>query len=332
MLVRPVAATLLVAVGFTACSRGADPPTPDTDRPIAYTLNNNGYGVIWAVAAEGDAPPLALTPPPPEDDTDASGSQTGAWSPDGTRLAYAGTGDSVRDDQRNLDLYVVDSDGRGTVRLTDDDVMDATPAWSPDGTQIAFGRLRGIGSEEVDGVLAVVDADGGSYDELTSHPEDAAPTLDGSPAWAPDGSRIAFTRAVFDPEGLRSDLYTVSPSGTDERLLLEDVLTARWSPDGTRIVFTTSRDRNGRTCYHECSPSSEVYVANADGTGVRRLTAEEADDISPAWSRDGKRIAFLSDRSNPTEHTYEVYVMDADGENVEQLTELGAFLTDLAWY
>jgi TolB protein len=213
-----------------------------------------------------------------------------------------------------------------------DDATDVTPAWSPDGTRMTFGRLRKAGSEAFDGVLAVVDADGGSYEELTTHGAAGPPTLDASPAWAPDGERIAFTRVTYAEDAIRSDLYTVSPDGTDERLLLEDAGTARWSPDGTRIVFTTGRDRNGRTCYDSCFRNGEIYIANADGTGIRRLTKHKSNDISPAWSRDGKKIAFLSDRSDPREHTFEIYLMDADGSNVEQLTELGGYLTDLAWY
>jgi VCBS repeat-containing protein len=83
---------------------------------------------------------------------------------------------------------------------------------------------------------------------------------------------------------------------------------ADWSPDGTRIVFDTARDGN-----------NEIYVMNADGTGLVRLTNNGADDSQPAWSPDGSKIAFMSDRSG----TYEVWVMNADGSGLTQLTNVG---------
>ena len=78
-----------------------------------------------------------------------------------------------------------------------------------------------------------------------------------------------------------------------------------WSPDGRRIAFDSDRDGN-----------SEVYVMNADGSGVTRLTYNDAFDVFPAWSPDGRRIAFDSDRDG----NLEIYVMNADGTGVTRLT------------
>ena len=83
-----------------------------------------------------------------------------------------------------------------------------------------------------------------------------------------------------------------------------------WSPDGRRIAFTS--DRDGR---------SEVYVMNADGSGVTRLTHNDAVDSSPAWSPDGRRIAFHS----TLDGNWEIYVMNADGSGVTRLTNNAAF-------
>ena len=77
--------------------------------------------------------------------------------------------------------------------------------------------------------------------------------------------------------------------------------TPAWSPDGRRIAFTSERDGN-----------PEIYVMNADGSGVTRLTYNDARDLDsfPAWSPDGRRIAFHSNRDG----NFEIYVMNASGE------------------
>ena len=85
-----------------------------------------------------------------------------------------------------------------------------------------------------------------------------------------------------------------------------------------RIAFVSDRDGD-----------EEIYVMNADGSGVVQLTDNESDDRDPAWSADGNRIAFASDRDNEVE-IYDIYVMNADGSGVEQLTD-GCSNGQLAW-
>jgi Tol biopolymer transport system component len=82
------------------------------------------------------------------------------------------------------------------------------------------------------------------------------------------------------------------------------------------LAFVSTRDGN-----------PEIYTIRADGTGLRRLTANRAGDYRPAWSPDGTRIAFTSNRHG----NEELYVMDADGRNVKRLTRHPASDIAAAW-
>ena len=104
-----------------------------------------------------------------------------------------------------------------------------------------------------------------------------------------------------------ADGTNVTPLTADSEA--EDTFPA-WSPDGSRIAFTSDRGPQG---------DEEIFVMNADGTGVLQLTANpgSVDDWWPSWSPDGTRIAFVSDR----EDDYEVFVMNADGKGVVNATD-----------
>ena len=70
---------------------------------------------------------------------------------------------------------------------------------------------------------------------------------------------------------------------------------------------------------------------DADGGNPRRLTHSKADDRSPTWSRDGRSLAFVSDRSDPGLHDNEIYVMRVDGSRLHRITRTGDWNLDPAW-
>lgn len=134
--------------------------------------------------------------------------------------------------------------------------------------------------------------------------------------------------AFDDP---RAAIYVVTPGGGEPRKLTDNGAEPAWSPDGTRIAFTSFRDDFGRTCFHECSTSGEIYVLDVERGEAERLTESEADDRSPEWSADGRQIVFVSDRSNPQEHENELYVMTAAGDDVHRITRNAVLDLEPAW-
>jgi Tol biopolymer transport system component len=89
-----------------------------------------------------------------------------------------------------------------------------------------------------------------------------------------------------------------------------------WSPDGRRIAY-----------YSERAGAADLFVMNADGTGVEQLTKTPADEGGPAWSPDGRQIAFDTDR----DRNFEIYVMNADGTGPRRLTSNPARDLSPAW-
>lgn len=130
------------------------------------------------------------------------------------------------------------------------------------------------------------------------------------------GGKILFTSNRDYSGGLNmSDIYLCNADGSGlvnvTNRSPESDLRPAWSPDGTRIVFQREVDpRNHDT---------EIFVINADGSGLQQLTSSPGADQLPAWSPDGTKIAFISYRDNPSNGSG-VFVMNADGTNVKRLT------------
>ena len=332
-MARPVGLLVLCVVPvlvLVACAGDTDAGAERADDTIAFTVSRGGFGEIWTMDADGGNRIQLTDSGTP--DFDASGGHNPAWSPDKTLIAYSSSGDAVAEDPRDHEIYVMSSDGGETRRLTNDATPDGTPAWSPDGERIAFAHTPGSGSGAAKGVIVVMDADGSGRVELTDHSDTQDFVYDSSPAWSPDGSLIAFTRARFTGSGKGGvAIYTVDPASGEEHPVIEDAAEPAWSPDGRSIAFTSTRDRFGETCFHECGVSAEIYVAAADGTGVQRVTTSEASDQSPAWSPDGELVAFSSDRSGRDAHEYEIYAMSADGGDVRRLTTNHVWELEPAW-
>lgn len=225
------------------------------------------------------------------------------WSPDGTKIVFHS------DRNGAPDIYTMNADGTGLVRLTDHPQADQTPVWSPDGRKIVFQSLRD-GNEE----LYVMNVDGSNQVNITRHP-----ASESHPYWSQDSTRIIFNTNRDDGE--TDEVYTMKADGTDlKRLTRNDIYDtyASWSPDGKKILFRSRIKAPGLT--YDRKPmefNSEIYVMDADGSNPVNLSKHEAYDGWPSWSPDGTKILFSSNRSG----AIQVYVMDADGSNVQALVK-----------
>ncbi|HET9477506.1 MAG TPA: LuxR C-terminal-related transcriptional regulator, partial [Dehalococcoidia bacterium] len=267
-------------IAYFSFQRTAVTPAPDDPKEAAtvqerylYVMNADGSG---NVRLTGGVPQLHDNNPP-------------AWSPDGRRIAFEtelnGSGE----------VFVINVDGSGLRNVSDHSAYDTGPTWSPDGTQIAFASDRAGGED-----IYVAAIDGSAVTRLT--------TAGGrSPAWSPDGTRIAF----FSERDGNSELYLMSSGGSDQTNLSDHPaadfsgapvghLPPLWSPDGRRIAFLSDRDGN-----------TELYVADADGSRLVRLTRTEAGESRPEWSPDGESVIFRAGGS--------LYSMNAFGEGEPRL-------------
>jgi Tol biopolymer transport system component len=230
------------------------------DGLIVFESDRGGHLDLWTMRSDGSGA-TKLT----NDKTDDLFPE---WSPNGKHIAW-GHGESAS----AYEIWVMNADGSGRRQITFNTFDDLDPVWSPDSTQLAFRSIRN-GNRDI----FVINADGNGERRLTTEPG-----VDFAPDWSPDGTRITFTS---DRSGAFA-VYTMSAvDGSDVRKLTPDSLNAgisRYSPDGSQIAFADER------CF-TCTVQSDVWVINADGSGLRRVTNTPENETTESWSRDGTRV------------------------------------------
>lgn len=214
------------------------------------------------------------------------------WSPDGTWIAYVPW--FPHDDE----LRVMRPDGTDHRRIAQDWTGSDQLDWSPDGQQLAY--RCGLN-------VCVTDVSGQTQRQLTTNQE-------GSPDWSPDGQQLTVAA--------KDGIYVINADGSGRRRILRrDADYPIWSPDGTQVAFV---DKHSDFFDPESSFGYSLFVMNADGSHVRRLTTLYALEVSgkPAWSPDGAMIAFEA-WSQGRLGNKSIYIVKADGSALRQLVAEG---------
>ena len=207
-------------------------------------------------------------------------------------------------------IYIANADGTGAVKLT----AGHDASWSPDGSRILFHRNTVPGR----GTIYVINADGSNERSLASGD---------TPSWSPDGSRILFADdgglEAMNLDGSNQSILLGADFRDDENQALGLApLRPVFSPDGKRIAFERSTDW---TYWPET-----IFVMNVDGSNLHRVSMNANGDLyaeyDPAWSPDGKSIAFWSVR-------YGLAIADANGGTPRSVLAEQTFATGLhpAW-
>jgi TolB protein len=157
--------------------------------------------------------------------------------------------------------------------------------------------------------------------------DSSAPTTRSSVAAGAAGTKIAFIRVLDRSRQQYSyELYVMNADGSGKRRLVRSPWAGdgtlyragpAWSTDGRKLAFVIRFRAGAGLCGRAGPCNDEIFVINADGSGLRRLTRNAVPDGQPAWSSDGQKIAFLSWRDGTGA---DVFVMNADGSDPRDLT------------
>jgi TolB protein len=224
--------------------------------------------------------------------TDSDGTN-GVWSPNARKLVF------LREWGPNKSrIYTMNADGSGMHEFNP--TLRLAAAWLPNGRDLlVLQKLR----------WTIVTAIG-------TQPRDAQiPGTGGSPCVLGDGKSVAMIASLGRTDG-KTAIFVGKIGGGNgslKRITPWETLADKidCSPDGTRIAFSAPS--------FDAPQSSNVYTIGADGTGLRQLTHDRGGKINDgldSWSPDGKRIAFVSNKTG----TYEIYSMNVDGRDVTQIT------------
>lgn len=283
---RLAALVVLGALLAVAAPRPAQAALPGDNGDIAFVRYTtlNVIEEIFSVGPQGGVP-TQLTFSPAVSDI------TPAWSPDGTRVAFARSAPFSG-------LWTMNPDGSGLAAIPNT-AGGTFPTWSPTGDRLAFARHDGNDTE-----LFVIGADGTGLTQITNNRVD-----DWAPSWSPKGNEIAFTRTA--PGGDGSALFAVRPDGSAQRQITPY---GTWdsypdySPDGKWIAFARFLPAQG----------NRIFKVRADGSQTTQLTFNSVNDSQPAWSPEGDRIVFS--RGGEEADPAHLFTIHPSGKKLTQIT------------
>ena len=274
-------------------------------------------------------------------------------SPDGEWVAYTVESIDIEADESSTQIYMVSRDGSAVLPMTSADYSAWSPGFSPDGRYLAFLAARGEG-DDVRTQVWTLDRRGGEAVAYTNVDQGV-----GDYAWSPDGQRMllmitdksadelaaeaaaeageeakplpyVIDRLQFKQDGVpyldrsRTHVYVVDGRDAEPQQLTfgdYDDGQAVWSPDGESIAFVSNRTEEP-----DANQNSDIWIVPSTPSDnpaePRKVTSNEAEDYSPAWSPDGSRITYVTvtDPEVIWYATNHLAIVDADGDNERVLT------------
>jgi Tol biopolymer transport system component len=297
-------ALALAALVLPVFPAGADAAFPGANGKIAYAYSNQ----IRTINPDGSGLTVVR---------DAGRITSGPiWSPDGTKLVFAGEQSGA-----SRGVRIVDADGSGEHFVIGG--FDS-PAWSPDGRKLVIEQETTCapdGSGCSGGQIYTINVDGTDLFQVTGRPGAQVGTTQ-EPEWSPDGTKIAFSTFGTPPGFGGYNIYTIRPDGTDLHAVTTDgdFYSRRggpsWSPDGRRLAYTSEFVGSSSNPY-------SVFTVNADGSDRRSIT----DGLWPDWSPDGSKLAFIKDLNpDPYAADFRLHVINTDRSGLTQVPGADSFI------
>ena len=229
-------------------------------------------------------------------------------SPDGTLAAYVSRWIDPEKNRYFSNLWLASADGEKPRRFTVGDYGDTSPRWSPDGRHIAFVSERSDSSQ-----IWLIPVDGGEAIQLTKLEEGSL----GSLAWSPDGTTIAFS---------------FRPKPTADRKAEREAREKEHRSYPPRVIRRAGYREDGAG--YNGGERWRLRTVNVETGDVNQLTSEDYDDHFPAWSPDGKTIAFVSNRSENADLTpgyQDIWLIPSGGGTARRLTKRSGHIQNPVW-
>ena len=207
------------------------------------------------------------------------------------------------------ELYIVNTDGTGLDLI--DRIIPAEPgnfgslAWSPDDRQIIYVKYSGAHREKCD--LIQYNISNNTHKTIKTEGNICTPTF------SPNGNQIVYCTSTETGH----HIYRMDVDGNNSQLIINHSSSPKWSPQVDKIVYLSSGELG----------SSQIFVANSDGSNQKQLTTTISPRLwpgwppdgnsEPQWTPDGKKIVYVSSENERAE----IFIMNADGSKQRRLTK-----------